>query len=67
MNPLSGREFKETADQFNFNGDYYVAPLDFVPSAMIFYDKQMIDGENLEDRILFIQTVNGHGILSGSL
>ncbi len=40
---------KETADQFNFNGDYYVAPLDFVPSAMIFYDKQMIDGENLED------------------
>lgn len=42
-------DVKDTADQYCFMGDYYVAPLDFVPSAMIFYDKTMIDNNSLED------------------
>ena len=42
-------DVKETAEQYCFQGDYYVAPLDFVPSAMLFYDKQTIENESLED------------------
>ncbi len=42
-------DVKSTAEQYMFNGNYYVAPLDFVPSAMIFYDKAMIQENALDD------------------
>lgn len=42
-------DVKETAEQYCFKGDYYVAPLDFVPSAMLFYDKDIIEAEGLTD------------------
>lgn len=42
-------DVKDTAEQYCFKGDYYVAPLDFVPSAMIFYDKDSIEAEGLDD------------------
>lgn len=42
-------DVKEAADQYCFKGDYYVAPLAFVPSAMIFYDKDIIESEGLDD------------------
>ena len=40
---------KDTADQFMLNGKHYVAPLGYVASAMLCYDKDIIDAEGLDD------------------
>lgn len=40
---------KETADQFVLNGNHYVAPLTFVASSMLCYDKDVIEAEGLDD------------------
>lgn len=39
---------KETADQFMLGGEHYVAPLGYSASAMLCYDRDMIDAEGLE-------------------
>ena len=40
---------KDTADQFMLNGKHYVAPLGYSASAMLCYDKDIIDAEGLDD------------------
>lgn len=40
---------KETADQFVLNGKHYVAPLGYAASAMLCYDKSVIEAEGLTD------------------
>ena len=40
---------KDTADQFVLGGKHYVAPLTFVASSMLCYDKDVIEAEGLDD------------------
>ena len=40
---------KKTADQFVLEGKHYVAPLGYQASAMLCYDKDLINAEGLED------------------
>lgn len=40
---------KETADQYMLGNEHYVAPLGYVASSMICYDKSVIEAENLDD------------------
>ena len=40
---------KDTADQFMLDGKHYVAPLGYSASAMLCYDKDIIDAEGLDD------------------
>ena len=40
---------KETADQFMLAGEHYVAPLGYVASSMLLYNKAEIDANNLDD------------------
>ena len=40
---------KDSADQFVLGGKHYVAPLTFVPSSMICYDRDVIEAEGLDD------------------
>ena len=39
---------KETADQFMLGGKHYVAPLGYLASSMLCYDRDLIDAEGLE-------------------
>ncbi len=39
---------KNTADQYTLNGKHYVAPLSFAASAMLCYDRDVIDSEGLD-------------------
>ena len=40
---------KETADQFMLAGEHYVAPLGYVASAMMLYNKAAIEADSLDD------------------
>ncbi|MBR6874075.1 MAG: extracellular solute-binding protein [Ruminococcus sp.] len=40
---------KDTADQYMLGGEHYVAPLGYVASSMICYDKGVIEAESLDD------------------
>ena len=40
---------KDTADQYMLGGEHYVAPLGYVASSMICYDKATLEAENLDD------------------
>ncbi len=40
---------KDTADQFVLGGKHYVAPLNFIASSMLCYDKDVIEAEGLDD------------------
>ena len=40
---------KETADQFMLAGEHYVAPLGYIASSMMLYDKAAIEANNLDD------------------
>lgn len=40
---------KETADQFMLAGEHYVAPLGYVASSMMLYNKAAIEANNLDD------------------
>lgn len=40
---------KETADQYSLNGKHYVAPIEYYPSAYIFYDRKVMTENGFED------------------
>lgn len=40
---------KDTADQYVLNGKHYVAPISFAPTAMLFYDKDVITEIGMDD------------------
>ncbi|MCD8328986.1 MAG: ABC transporter substrate-binding protein [Ruminococcus sp.] len=42
-------DVKSTADQYVLNGKHYVAPIEFSPAVYIFYDKNTIVEEGLDD------------------
>lgn len=45
------KDVKDTADQYSLAGKHYVAPIEYYPSTYIFYDKDVISENGLDDPI----------------
>lgn len=45
------KDVKDTADQYSLAGKHYVAPIEYYPSTYIFYDKDTIAKNGLDDPI----------------